>query len=188
MFTNIFKRLIAIILNPADTWRELKGQEKEQDMILSQFVYPLIGMIALAAFLGIFFTRKVFDIEIALKITLRTVIAVAGGFFISAYFLNEIRKSVFNQPKVIELCRCFVGYASSLMFVLYIITSLLPEFFFLKIFVLYTVYIIWESAVIFMQVSEEKRLKFTLIASFIVILTPIIIDQALRIFMPGFRI
>jgi cation transport ATPase len=188
MFKNIFKRLTAIILRPGETWEELSSQEERRDTFLSQFIYPVIGMIALAAFLGILFTRKEFDFEIALKITLRTVIAVTGGFYLGAYLLSEVWKGIFNQPKAMELCRCFVGYASSLLFVLYIITSLLPEFFFLHIFVLYTVYIIWEGAVLYMQVAEEERLKFTIIASFIVILTPFIIEHALRMLMPGFRI
>jgi hypothetical protein len=134
------------------------------------------------------FTRKEFDFELALKITLRTVIAVAGGFFLGAYLLNEVRNGVFNQPKDMALCRLFVGYASSLVFVLYIVTALLPEFSFLYIFVLYTVYIIWEGAVAYMQVDEAERLKFTVIASAIVILTPFVIEHALRMLMPGFRI
>ena len=188
MFINIFKRLTAIILRPGATWTELSCQEEERDTFLSHFIYPLIGMIALAAFLGILFTRKEFDFEIALKIMIRTVIAVAGGFFLGTYFLHEVWKGVFNRSKDMELCRLFVGYASSLMFVLYIITALLPEFFFLYIFVLYTVYIIWEGAVVYMQVEEEKRLKFTIIASLIVILTPFVIEHALRMLMPGFRI
>ena len=188
MFANIFKRLISIVLKPGEAWGELSLLKDERDTFLSQFIYPVIGMIALAAFLGILFTRKEFDFEIALKITLRTVIAVAGGFFLGAYFLNEVWKGVFNQPKDMTLCRLFVGYASALMFVLYIITALLPEFFFLHIFVLYTVYIIWEGAVVFMQVDENERLKFTVIASFIVIVTPFVIEHALRMLMPGFRV
>jgi len=188
MFNNIFKRLTAIILRPGETWVELSRQKDEQDTFLSQFIYPVIGMIALAAFLGILFTRKEFDFEIALKITIRTVIAVAGGFFLGAYCLNETWKGVFNRPKDMMLCRLFVGYASSLLFVLFIITALLPDFFFLHIFVLYSVYIIWEGAVAYMQVDEDNRLKFTVIASVIVILTPFIIEQALRMLMPGFRV
>jgi hypothetical protein len=188
MFKKIFKRLIEIILRPGEAWEELSCQEEERGVFLSQFIYPLIGMIALAAFLGILFTRKEFDFEIALKIMLRTVIAVAGGFFLGAYFLHEVWKGVFKQPKDMALCSFFVGYASSLMFLLYIITALLPEFFFLHIFVLYTVYIIWEGAVVYMQVDESERLKFTVIASFIVIVTPFAIEQTLRFLMPGFRV
>lgn len=188
MFNEIYKRLIGIILKPGDTWEAISLQEEKQETFLARFIYPLMGIIALAAFLGILFTRKEFDFEIALKITIRTTIAVSGGFFLGAYILNEVWKGFFYQPKDIELCRFFVGYASSLIFVLYIITALLPEFFLLNIFVLYTVYIIWEGATVFMGVIEDERLKFTIIASLIVILTPFILEHTLRMLMPGFRI
>jgi hypothetical protein len=180
--------LTGLILKPGEAWEQLSRQEEEHDTFLSRFIYPLIGLITLSAFLGILFTRKEFDFEIALKVTIRTLISVTGGFFLGAYLLNEMWKGVFNQPKNAELCRLFVGYSSSLMFVLNMVTALLPEFFFLQIVVLYTVYIIWEGAVVFMKVKEEKRLIFTVLTSLIVIVTPFIIEHALRMLMPGFRI
>jgi hypothetical protein len=188
MFNEIYQRLTGLVFMPGETWEKLSLQVEEQKTFLSRFIYPLIGIITLSAFLGVLFTRKEFDFEVALKITIRTLLAVSGGFFLGAYFLNEVWKSIFKQPKNAELCRFFVGYSSSLMFVLNIVTSLLPEFFFLHILVLYTVYIIWEGAAVFMKIIEEMRLKFTVYASFIVIVTPFVIEHVLRMLMPGFRI
>ena len=188
MFKNIFNRLKGLIIKPGEAWEELSRQDEKSDTFLSHFIYPLIGIVALSAFLGIFFTYKEFDFEIALKITIRTVIAVTGGFFLGSYLLNEVWKGIFNRSKDIELCRFFVGYASSLIFVLYILTSLLPDFFFLQIFVLYTFYIVWEGSTVYMQVTEDEQLKFTIITSCIVVLTPLIIEQTLRMMMPGFRV
>ena len=188
MLNDIYKRLTGLIFKPGETWEQFSLQEENQDRFLWRFIYPLMGLIALSAFLGILFTRKEFDFEVALKITLRTLISVVGGFFLGAYFLNEVWKSIFNQPKNIELCRFFVGYSSALLFVMNMITALLPEFFFLQILVLYTVYIIWEGATGFMKVAEKERLKFTIIASLIVIVTPFVIEHVLRMLMPGFRI
>jgi len=188
MLNLIFKRLTGLILRPRETWLALAELREDKQTFLTQFLYPLMGIIVLAAFLGVFFTTKDFDFEVALKVTIRTAIAVVGGFYLEAYLLNEARKGMFNQQKNLELCRFFVGYASALMFVMYIITSLLPDFFFLKIFVLFTVYMIWEGAVTYMRVNEEERMKFTVIASCIVILTPFVIEHALRMLMPGFRV
>lgn len=42
-----------------------KGEKQEE--FLSRFVYPLIGFVTVAAFLGVLFTRKEFDLELALK-------------------------------------------------------------------------------------------------------------------------
>jgi len=188
MFNEIYKRLTGLIFKPGETWEQLSLQEEDQGTFLSRFIFPIMGFIALSAFLGILFTRKEFDFEIALKITIQTLVSVAGGFFLGAYILNEAWKVIFHQSKNVELCRFFVGYSSSLLFVMNVVTALLPEFFFLQIIVLYTVYIIWEGSAGFMKVKEEERLKFTVIASFIVIVTPFIIEHVLRMLMPGMRI
>lgn len=86
-----------------------------------------------------------------------------------------------------KLCQRFVGYSSSLMFALNIVLMLLPEFFFLRIFILYTFYIVWEGADPYMQVEENERLKFAGIATVVILLTPAVIEFVLFMLMPGLR-
>ena len=86
-----------------------------------------------------------------------------------------------------KLCQRFVGYSSSLMFALNIVLMLLPEFFFLRIFILYTFYIVWEGAGPYMQVEENERLKFVGIATAVILLTPALIEVLLFLLMPGLR-
>ena len=81
----------------------------------------------------------------------------------------------------------FVGYSSSLVYALSIILMLLPEFFFLRIFILYTVYIVWEGSGPYMEVDEPVRLKFVGVVSAVIILAPIVIDFVLSMLMPGLR-
>ena len=78
-----------------------------------------------------------------------------------------------------------VGYSSSLMFALNIVLTLLPEFFFLQIFVAYTFYIIWEGAGPYMGVEEKIRLKFVAITTVVTLLAPAAIQFALSLLMPG---
>ena len=61
-----------------------------------------------------------------------------GGFYLGAYLMNEIWQGIFKREKDLKLWLRFVGYSSSLMFALNIVLMLLPEFFFLRIFILYT--------------------------------------------------
>jgi hypothetical protein len=42
--------------------------------------------------------------------------------------------------------QCFVGYSTSLVYALTIVLMLLPEFFFLRIYILYTDYNVCEGA------------------------------------------
>ena len=146
MYKDLFKWVIAIISQPAKAWDVLAKKEEKQDEFLARFVYPLIGMVTIAAFLGVLFTRKEFDVELALKSSIRTLVSSFGGFYLGAYFLNELWGGIFKREKDLKLCMRFVGYSSALMFALNIVLILLPEFFFLRIFVLYTFYIVWEGA------------------------------------------
>ncbi|MDH6533713.1 DUF1282 domain-containing protein [Parabacteroides sp. 52] len=187
MYKEIFKWVILIISQPAKAWDLLAQKEEKGDEFLSRFVYPLIGLLTVAAFLGILFTRKEFDVELALKASIRSLLAAFGGFYLGAYLLNEIWQGVFKREKDFRLCQRFVGYSSSLMFALNAVLMLIPEFFFLRIFILYTFYIIWEGAPLYMYVEEKERLKFVGIASAVILIIPYLIEVILFLLMPGLR-
>lgn len=188
MYKEIIRCVIAIISQPSRAWDMLVRKEEKDDEFLSRYIYPLIGLVTVAAFLGVLFTRKEFDVELALKSSIKTLVASFGGFYLGAYLLNEVWQGWFKRTKDMKLCQRFVGYSSSLMFALNIVLMLLPEFFFLRIFVLYTFYIVWEGAGPYMQVEEKERLKFASVASVIIMLTPIVIGLLLSMLMPGLNI
>lgn len=187
MFNEIVKRLAGLIFKPAGAWEELNQKKEDQELFLSRYIYPLMGLIAVAAFVGVLFSRKEFDFEIALKSAIKALVSTAGGFFLGVYLINELWRGIFHRPKDTKLCQYFVGYASAMLFVLNIVLALLPEFFFLRAAVLYTAYIIWEGSAVYMHVQEEERLKFTIIASAVIIVTPLAIDFLLFLLMPGLR-
>lgn len=185
MYKELFQWVLALITQPARAWGLLSQKEEEGDDYLSRFVYPLIGLVTVAAFLGILFTRKEFDLELALKSSIKALVSAFGGFYLASYLLSEVWQNIFGREKDMRLCQRFVGYSSGLMFALSILLTLLPEFFFLRIFILYTLYIVWEGAVPFMQVEETIRLKFVSIATAIILVTPFLIEVVLEMLMPG---
>lgn len=185
MYKEIFKWVVVIISQPAKAWRLLANREEKQEEFLARFVYPLIGLVTLAAFVGILFTRKEFDLELALKSSIRTFVSAFGGFYLGAYLMNEIWNGLMRRERDLKLWLRFVGYSSSLTFTLQIVLVLLPEFFFLRIFILYTFYIIWEGAEPYMRVGEKNRMKFAMLTSAVVLLTPIVIELLLSLLMPG---
>ena len=186
MFKKIFTTVISLIFRPSIAWKELSEKRSEDnEPFLSNYVYPFVGFVAMAAFIGILFSRKEFETQIALKSAILAAMTVFGGFFLSSYLINEVWHSVFHRERNMKLCQCFVGYSSSLMFSLSIVLNLIPEFFFLRFLLLYTIYIVWEGAIPFMEVQEEEQLKFVSISTAIIILTPIIIEFALKLLMPG---
>lgn len=188
MLKELFKCVIALISQPAKAWEVLSEEQTEDnEKFFATYIYPLIGLVAAAAFLGVLFARKEFDVQLALKSSVKSFVSAMAGFFLGAYVLNELWVGMFKREKDIKLCQRFVGYSSALLFVLAIVLALLPEFFFLKIFMLYTVYIIWEGAAPYMQVGDDERMKFVGVSSAVVLLTPAIIEIILVMLMPGLR-
>jgi hypothetical protein len=190
MYQELVKWVIAIISQPGKTWGELSKKEDKGDEYLVRFVYPLIGLITVAAFVGILFSQKEFSMELALKSSIKAALSYFGGFFLAASFLNELCQRMFGQETDSKRCRQFVGYSSALMYSLGIILLLLPvsDFFFLRILVLYTVFIVWEGADSYMKIPGALRLRFTLIASALIVLLPEIISLLLFMLTPGLRI
>jgi len=188
MFNKLFKTATSLIFKPSEAWKELSlKQSDDHKSFLSGYIYPFIGLITLAAFVGILFTRKGFDLQIALKEAIVILLSMFGGFFVASLLLNEMWQRIFHRASDMQLCRCFVGYSSSLLYCLTIILSLLPEFFFFRILVLYTIYITWEGAIPYMNVTETEQLKFSGIATAIIIGTPLFIEFIIGFLMPGLR-
>ena len=188
MLKKLFKTAISLILKPSDAWKELSTkQSDDHESFLSGYVYPFIGLITVATFAGFLFARREFDLQIALKESIVIVLSMFGGFFLASWLINEMWKKIFHQAHNMKLCQCFVGYSSSLIYSLHIVLSLIPEFFFLRILVIYTIYIVWEGAIPYMDVKEPEQLKFTGISTLIIILTPITIAFIAGLLMPGLK-
>ena len=188
MFKEIYKITILLIFKPSEAWVKLRNERTEDnERFLSDFVYPYIGMITLATFLGILLTRKEFDLQMALKASILTVLSAFGGFFLASYLLNELWHSMFHRERNMKLCQRFVGYSSVLMFSLNIILCLFPSFFFLRFFVLYTIVIVWEGAIPYMEVGGSAQLKFVVCTTVIILFMPIALGFIFERLMPGLQ-
>lgn len=185
MYKEIFQIIVLMASQPGRTWARLAKWEDKKDDYLSRFVYPLIGMMSLAAFLGVLFTRKEFDIQIALKDSIRVLIQFAGGFYLASVLLREVMERYFHIDLSFKQCQRFVAYASCITYALQIVLTLIPEFFFLQIFGLYAIYIIYEGAEVFMQIQEATRMKFMIIASIVILGAPAIVKVIISFLMPS---
>ncbi|MDR1525785.1 MAG: hypothetical protein LBS79_11120 [Tannerella sp.] len=188
MFNDLFNTTISLIFKPSEAWRVLSEKRADDhEKFLSGFVYPFLGLIVAAAFLGVLFTRREFDLQIALKSAILSLLSVFGGFFLASHLINEMWFLMFKREKNVKLCQKFVGYSSALMFALYALISLFPEFFFLRFLVFYTIYIVWEGAIPYMDVKEPEQLKFVGFSTAIVIATPNVLEFILGLLMPGLK-
>ncbi len=188
MFKQIFDLLVRLIVQPAKAWNLLSDkQESDNEQFYKSYLYPLFGIVALLSFVGVFLTQKNFDLQLALKQCISLIITVFVGFYLASWLLSEIMSRVFNRPGELKLCQRFTGYSSSLIYVLFMVSSLFPELFFLNIFLFYTIYIIWEGVIPYMHIEENDQLKFTVFAGIVILGSPYLIQALMFMLMPGLR-
>ncbi len=188
MLKEIFMLIYRLILQPAKSWAELaEKQDTDNEPFLKRYLYPIFGIIALLAFVGVFINVKEFDVQIALKTTISLVVSVFLGFYLASFALTEVLDRMFGKTKQPKIDQQFVGYASSLLYVVYMLLAIFPELFFLHFFVLYTIYIVWEGAFPYLGIEDSSRTKFTIVASAIILIAPNLIKIFIFMFMPGLR-
>ena len=168
-----------LISSPAKAWEEIRLEEDRRKVFVT-FVYPMIGLGGLSVFIGSLLTYGwggPQSFQIAMSMCCAVAVALFGGYFLAAYAINEMRVKMLGMQSDIPLAQQFAGYAMVVVFVLQIIIGLLPDFRIIGwLLQFYTVYVVWEGADTLMQVDENKRLRFTMLTSILLIVCPAVIQ------------
>ncbi|MDL2305349.1 YIP1 family protein [Bacteroides sp. OttesenSCG-928-D19] len=168
-----------LISSPAKAWEEIRLEEDERK-VLSAFVYPMIGLCALAVFLGVLFSHGWSGPEsFQIAMTKCCVLAVSlfGGYFLAAYAINEVGNRFFGLEHNLPIIYQLAGYSLVVTFLTNIVVGLFPSFALLGLlFQFYIVYIVWVGTGALLQVKEESKLSFTIISSLLLVVCPTLIQ------------
>lgn len=167
-----------LISSPAKAWEEISIEDRRK--VYLAFVYPMIGLCGLSVFIGSLLTNGwggPQSFQIAMTDCCAVAVALFGGYFLAAYAINEMGTRMFGMPTQILLIQQFAGYALVVPFLLQIVIGLLPDLRIIGwLLQFYIVYIVWEGVPVMMKIEEKQRLKFTLLASLLLVLCPAVIQ------------
>jgi hypothetical protein len=185
MLKQLYLLLSGLIIAPEKTWRTLaEKHELNNEDFYKSYLYPVVGIIALTSFCSVWIGTRDFQLQIALKTVIKETVAYFGGFYLAAYGLRRLSGKYFGLTSDLQRFERFTGYSSAMIYAVACITALFHFLFFLQIFILYTVYIVWHGAGIYIPVKENYLTKYTIFASAIIILSPSVI----RIIMTAIKI
>ena len=176
-YKELFQRLFALIASPRKAWVEISCESPRRD-VMGTFVYPLIALCGLAVLLSKLLSTG------AQRMTFHTAamdicgycVALFGGFFLAAWLLDLLRQKLLAHQPDMAGSQFFVGFSMGAVFVAEILTVVFPQLFIFKwILQFYVLYIVWEGSEIIFNVTEDKRLFFTTIATAAIVFSPAII-------------
>lgn len=175
-YKELFNRIVLLISSPAKAWIEI-ADEDNRKKVMSEFVYPLIGLCGLSVFIGTFIgnTAGVSGFQIAMTRCCATFVSLFGGFFLASYLTNLLGKQILGREDEKELNQQFVGYAMVVVFVLDMVCGLFSISLLRWIFQFYTIFVVYEGARTLMEVDGKSLTRYSLIASVVIIVCPSLI-------------
>ena len=175
-YKGLFDRVLLLLSSPAKAWADIVCED-DRKKVMSEFVYPMIGLCGLSVFIGTFIgnTAGVSAFQIAMTRCCATFVSLFGGFFLASYLTNLLGKNSLDRDDEKELNQQFVGYAMVVTFVLNIISGLFTISLLHWIFQFYTIFVVYEGARTLMGVDRKDLTRYSLIASVIVIVCPSLI-------------
>jgi hypothetical protein len=187
MVKTIIETLILLVTQPAKAWKLIADRKETHEEFLSHFIYPLIGVCALSAFVGELFGSGESNVQNALKEATGVLTSLFAGYYAASFAVKQISMRWFPMEGDIRFFQRYIGYAMAITFVITAILELMPDFFFIRIGELYVFYIVWESVGTFVQVEEKKRVRFATAVSAFILLSPYVIEKVLFALMPGMK-
>ena len=179
-YKSLFHTALLLISSPARAWEEIRLEE-DRRKVFTAFVYPMIGLCGLSVFIGSLLLKGwggPESFQYAMTQCCAVAVSLFGGYFLAAYLINALRVHMLMQEDDINLARQFAGYAMVVPFVLQIIIGVLPDFNIIAMLLqFYIAYVVWEGSRSLMEVEEKDRLRFTIVASILLILCPAVIQM-----------
>lgn len=175
-YKELFNRAVLLISSPSKAWADISF-ESDRKKVMSEFVYPLIGLCGLSVFIGTFIgnTAGASAFHIAMTRCCATFVSLFGGFFLASYLTNVLGKRMLGRGEEQELNQQYVGYAMVVTFWLDAISGLFSISLLRWVLQFYTVFVAYEGARTLMDVDEKNLTRYSLIASVIIMVCPSLI-------------
>lgn len=167
MLKHIIQSIYFLIVNPQKGWKRVAAKRFTHQIFINDYLFPIFGFIALTTFVGAMWVEESGNLQHALKQVMIVVSALFGGFYLASY-LTELLYLKYEQMKDSELIQQFVGYGSTVVYLLFFVMPLLSGFEILWLFILYTLFVVYSGVNEFLKISEKTRTIFTM-GSFVVI-------------------
>lgn len=179
-----------MLVSPSKTWEIIASSTEGEKRHLTDYFYPLIGLVAFTAFLNPFIKgheQLDFRGTLAAGVQFFVVSFASGffGFFVAARLLNTGLVRWFGQTSDKNKAEVLTVYASTPVLVVSILTRLLSDFFFMKVLFFYVVVLVWDATKHFYSLEESKRGRFTALGSIIILSAPMVVEKVLFILLPG---
>jgi hypothetical protein len=174
-YRHLFNRIINLIVRPKNEWAAVESENGSMNDILTVFTLPLIGFIAIAAFVSNIIYSQEFIFDVALKQAAIAFIAPFASLFAVFYLMQWIHRKL-TPDSLPANWFSITAYSAGLIYLIEIIIWLLPELYVFKISIAYTGIMVW-FGIQSVTTNQTKQIIYCATITLLLIFLPIIITR-----------
>lgn len=182
---NIIVLTWQLFLTPGLTWDKIASQRVTENEIRRKFVFPWIALCVatVAVFDSLYAGVK--GLETGILNATITAISLIGGYYLANKICLWYLRRHLAEKFTSGATGTIVSYSFAIVFVLEIITTVLPGLFFLHILHIFIAYLVWEGCRAILMLGEEDRGNIILVFTVVIIFAPVLISRVIYLMLPN---
>lgn len=174
-YRHLFIRIKNLIVRPQSEWTAIENENGSMNDILTFFTLPLIGFIAMAAFVNNIIYSQKFIFDVALKQAAIAFIVPFASLFAVFYLMQWVQKKL--SPNALPAnWFAIIAYSAGLIYLVEIIIWLLPELFVFKISIAYTGVLVW-FGIKSVTTDQTRQIIYCTLITLLLISLPILLTN-----------
>jgi len=180
---NLFSRCIGIIASPKEEWIKIKEEDGSFFQLMVNFLFPLLILTAVAAMIGSYFQMagNGFSWDIIIVSGLRSVLSILISILMSILAINAMIKTFGGTPNLTQ-ASMLVVYSFVPGILVAIIFGMIPWFYILGLFFLYSFYIFFHGTPVMLNIPTERQSNFSTLSSSTILIIYLMISFILSSF------
>lgn len=174
-YRHLFIRIKNLIVRPQSEWTAIENENGSMNDILTFFTLPLIGFIAMAAFVNNIIYSQKFIFDVALKQAAIAFIAPFASLFAVFYLMQWVQKKL-SPDALTANWFAIIAYSAGLIYLVEIIIWLLPELFVFKISIAYTGVLVW-FGIKSVTTDQTQQIIYCTLITLLLISLPILLTN-----------
>ena len=183
LIKNLFSRCFGIIVSPKLEWIKIKEEEGSIYQLIANFLFPLLILTAIASMIGSYFQMigNGFAWDIIIISGLRSLLSILISILMSILAINAMIRTFGGTPNVTEASKLVV-YSFVPGILVAIIFGMIPWFYILGLFFLYSFYIFFHGTPLMLDIPQERQSNFSTLSSTTILVIYLMISFVLSSF------
>ena len=182
-FIKLFSRSIGIIKSPKKEWIKIKNENDSLFQLFANFFLPLLLLVAVASLAGSYIPMagKGFTKDVLVVAGLQPVLSILFSIVFSILAINAMIRTFGGTPNV-TIASKLVVYSFVPGILVAIVLGLVPWFYILGLFFLYSFYIFFLGTPLMLDIPYKRQSNFSALSSTTILIIYLLISFILSSF------